>query len=45
LAIGGAIVGVFYPSLWTEVAGVTVMVVAIAANWQASKRETTPVAG
>ena len=45
LAIGGAIVGVFYPSLWTEVAGVTVMVVAIAANWQASKRETRPVAG
>ena len=45
LAIGGAIFGVFYPSLWTEIAGVVVMVVAIAANWQASKREAAPAAG
>ncbi|MBP5979404.1 MAG: TRAP transporter fused permease subunit [Halomonas sp.] len=39
LAISGAIFGVFYPSLVTEVIGVVVMVVAIGLNWRASKRE------
>ncbi len=47
LAITGAIVGVFYPNLMTEIAGVAVMMVAIGANWLASKREApaTPVSG
>lgn len=42
LAIGGAIVAVFYPDFMIEAAGAAVMVVAIAANWMASRRETTP---
>jgi TRAP transporter 4TM/12TM fusion protein len=47
LAITAAIVGVFYPNLMTEIAGVVVMMVAIGANWMASKRETpvTSVSG
>lgn len=47
LAITGAIIAVFYPNLMTEIAGVVVMVVAIGANWLASKREApaTPVGG
>ncbi|MDP3534386.1 MAG: TRAP transporter permease [Halomonas sp.] len=47
LAIAAAIVGVFYPSLITEVAGVVVMSLAIGANWLASKRESqaTPMTG
>lgn len=44
LAIGAAIVGVFYPSLITEIAGVVVMIVAIGTNWRASKREAPSVA-
>ncbi|WP_447553885.1 TRAP transporter permease [Vreelandella sp. EE22] len=43
LAIGAAIFGVFYPSLWTELAGVVVMVVIIGANYLASRREQTPL--
>ncbi|MCP1314853.1 TRAP transporter permease [Halomonas sp. 707D7] len=39
LAIGAAIFGVFYPNLWTEIAGVVVMAVAIGANYLASRRE------
>lgn len=39
LAITAAIIGVFYPSLMTEIAGVVVMVVVIGANWLASKRQ------
>ncbi|MBZ5487188.1 TRAP transporter permease [Halomonas aquamarina] len=39
LAITAAIVGVFYPSLLTEVLGVVVMVVVIGLNWSASRRE------
>ncbi|MDQ7732922.1 TRAP transporter permease [Halomonas sp. SpR1] len=39
IAITAAIFGVFYPNLMTEIAGVAVMVVAIVANWLASKRE------
>ncbi len=39
LAIGVAIVGVFYPSMWTEVAGVIVMMAAIGSNWLASRTE------
>jgi len=42
LAITAAIIGVFYPSLMTEIAGVVVMVIAIGANWLASKREAPP---
>lgn len=47
IAITGAIIAVFYPNLLSEVAGVVVMVVAIGANWLASKREATatPVSG
>ena len=47
IAITAAIFGVFYPNLMTEIAGVAVMIVAIGANWLASKRETpaTPVSG
>ncbi|RBI68694.1 TRAP transporter permease [Vreelandella sulfidaeris] len=47
IAITGAIIAVFYPNLLSEVAGVVVMVVAIGANWLASKRESTatPVSG
>lgn len=45
IAITVAICGVFYPNLMTEIAGVVVMVIAIGANWLASKREApaTPV--
>ncbi|WP_235041417.1 TRAP transporter permease [Vreelandella profundi] len=39
LAITAAIIGVFYPNLMTEIAGVVVMVVVIGANWLASKRQ------
>lgn len=39
LAITAAIVGVFYPNLMTEIAGVAVMIAFIGANWLASKRE------
>jgi len=42
LAITAAIIGVFYPSLMTEIAGVVVMAIAIGANWLASKREAPP---
>lgn len=47
IAITAAIFGVFYPNLMTEIAGVVVMVVAIGANWLASKREApaTPISG
>ncbi|RUR29661.1 TRAP transporter permease [Vreelandella andesensis] len=45
LAISGAIVGVFYPNLLTEIAGVAVMVVAIGANWFASKQAPQPTSG
>ncbi|MCE7518669.1 MULTISPECIES: TRAP transporter permease [Halomonadaceae] len=47
IAITAAIFGVFYPNLMTEIAGVAVMIVAIGANWLASKREVpaTPVSG
>ncbi|MBT2786710.1 MULTISPECIES: TRAP transporter permease [unclassified Halomonas] len=47
IAITAAIFGVFYPNLMTEIAGVAVMIVAIVANWLASKREvhSTPVSG
>ena len=47
LAITAAIIAVFYPNLLSEIAGVAVMVVAIGANWMASKREpeVTPVSG
>ena len=47
IAITAAIFGVFYPNLMTEIAGVVVMIVAIGANWLASKREApaTPVSG
>ncbi|MGO2879558.1 MAG: TRAP transporter permease, partial [Halomonas sp.] len=44
LAIGAAIVGVFYPSLITEIAGVAVMIVAIGTNWRASKHEAPSIA-
>ncbi|GEN29052.1 transporter [Halovibrio variabilis] len=45
LAITAAIIGVFYPNLMTEIAGVAVMTAFIGANWLASKREAsaTPV--
>ncbi|MEA2119844.1 TRAP transporter permease [Halovibrio sp. HP20-50] len=39
VAITAAIIGVFYPNLMTEIAGVAVMIALIAANWLASKRE------
>ncbi|MGP9566448.1 TRAP transporter permease [Halomonas sp. AOP5-B2-8] len=39
LAITAAIIGVFYPNLMTEIAGVVVMIVVIGANWLASKRQ------
>ncbi|MGO2241919.1 MAG: TRAP transporter permease [Halomonas sp.] len=39
LAITAAIIGVFYPNLMTEIAGVVVMTVVIGANWLASKRQ------
>lgn len=42
LAIGGAIVAVFYPGFIIEAAGAVVMVFAIVANWLASRREATP---
>ncbi|NVF14230.1 TRAP transporter permease [Vreelandella maris] len=47
IAITAAIIAVFYPNLLSEIAGVAVMVVAIGANWLASKRESqaTPVSG
>lgn len=47
IAITAAIMAVFYPNLLSEIAGVTVMIVAIVANWLASKREATatPVSG
>ncbi|MDR5899201.1 TRAP transporter permease [Halomonas vilamensis] len=38
VAIGAAIIGVFYPSAMTEIAGVTVMLAAIVANGVAAKR-------
>ncbi|OAZ91329.1 TRAP transporter permease [Halomonas sp. G11] len=44
VAIACAIVGVFYPNLMAEVAGVVVMSVAIVANWLASRRESTVAA-
>jgi TRAP transporter 4TM/12TM fusion protein len=40
LAIVPAIVAVFYPDVLVEAAGVAVMVLAIAGNWLASRRET-----
>ncbi|WP_447956219.1 TRAP transporter permease [Vreelandella sp. EE7] len=43
LAIGAAIFGVFYPSLWTEIAGVVVIAAVISANYLASRREVTVV--
>ncbi|WP_253445075.1 TRAP transporter permease [Halomonas sp. Y3] len=39
LAIAGAIVAVFWPNFLVEAAGVAVMVLAIGANWLASRRE------
>ncbi|CAO1659870.1 TRAP C4-dicarboxylate transport system permease DctM subunit domain-containing protein [Halomonas sp. NYA30] len=47
IAITAAIIAVFYPNLLSEIAGVAVMIVAIGANWLASKREpeVTPVSG
>ncbi|SBR51013.1 MULTISPECIES: TRAP transporter permease [unclassified Halomonas] len=39
IAISIAIIGVFYPNLMAEAAGVVVMSVAIIANWLASRRE------
>ncbi|XGA80756.1 TRAP transporter permease [Halomonas sp. CH40] len=42
LAIGGAIVAVFYPDFMIEAAGAVVMAVAIVANWLASRRESLP---
>lgn len=42
IVITAAIVGVFYPSLVTEVAGVVAMVVLMTANWLASRREASP---
>nr|WP_290698821.1 TRAP transporter permease [Halomonas sp. UBA3074] len=42
IAITAAIIAVFYPNLLSEIAGVAVMVVAIGANWMASKREASP---
>ncbi|MGQ7260891.1 TRAP transporter permease [Vreelandella sp. V005] len=47
LAITAAIIAVFYPNLLSEIAGVAVMVIAIGANWLASKREApaAPVSG
>lgn len=47
IAITAAIIAVFYPNLLSEIAGVAVMVVAIGANWMASKREAsaTPASG
>jgi TRAP transporter 4TM/12TM fusion protein len=45
LAIGGAIVGVFYPSLLTEMAGVVVMIAAMGANWLASRQAPQPMSG
>ncbi len=39
IAISGAIVAVFYPNFLVEAVGVAVMIVAIAANWLASRRE------
>ncbi|WP_339934628.1 TRAP transporter permease [Vreelandella glaciei] len=47
IAITAAIIAVFYPNLLSEIAGVAVMIVAIGANWLASKRESevTPVSG
>ncbi|MGM0614156.1 MAG: TRAP transporter permease [Pseudomonadota bacterium] len=41
LAIGGAIVAVFYPDFMVEAAGAVVMVVAIVANWLASRRQSS----
>ncbi|WP_404416076.1 TRAP transporter permease [Vreelandella aquamarina] len=41
LAIGGAIVAVFYPDFMSEAAGALVMVIAIGANWLASRRESS----
>ncbi|MGR4066988.1 TRAP transporter permease [Halomonas sp. LR3S48] len=39
IAISAAIVAVFYPNLMVEAAGVAVMIVALGANWLASRRE------
>ncbi|MCE8003281.1 TRAP transporter permease [Billgrantia ethanolica] len=39
IAISGAIVAVFYPNFLMEAVGVVVMIVAIGANWLASRRE------
>lgn len=39
LAIGAAIIGVFYPNAMTEIAGVAVMVAAIVGNGVAAKRQ------
>jgi TRAP transporter 4TM/12TM fusion protein len=39
IAISGAIVAVFYPNFMLEAIGVAVMIVAIGANWLASRRE------
>ena len=47
IAITAAIIAVFYPNLLSEIAGVIVMIIAIGANWMASKREAsaTPASG
>ncbi|MCE8025331.1 TRAP transporter permease [Billgrantia aerodenitrificans] len=39
IAISGAIVAVFYPNFMVEAVGVAVMILAIGANWLASRRE------
>ncbi|MGB8713203.1 MAG: TRAP transporter large permease subunit, partial [Onishia taeanensis] len=44
LVIVPAIVGVFYPDLRAEIAGATVMALAIAGNWLACRREASPTA-
>ena len=41
LAIGGAIVAVFYPDFMIEASGAVVMVIAIVANWLVSRRESS----
>ncbi|MDR5876356.1 TRAP transporter permease [Vreelandella gomseomensis] len=44
MAISVAIIGVFYPNLMAEVAGVVVMSTAIAANWLANRRQSAVAA-
>jgi len=39
IAIGAAMVGVFYPSVWSEVGGVAVIALLVAANYLAGRRE------